>query len=46
MTFILSPQEDRIRKNGGKIIFGFQDGKSRVQKIYDSFSEGKSYVDV
>lgn len=46
MTLVLSPQEDRIQKNGGKIIFGFQNGKSRVQKIYDSFSEGKSYVDV
>lgn len=46
MTLVLSPQEDRIQKKGGKIIFGFQNGKSRVQKIYDSFSEGKSYVDV
>lgn len=46
MTLVLSAQEDRIQKNGGKIIFGFQNGKSRVQKIYDSFSEGKSYVDV
>lgn len=46
MGVVLSPQEERIRKNGGKIIFYSDNEKSRVQKIYDSFSESKSYVDV
>ena len=46
MGVVLSPQEERIRKNGGKIIFYSDNEKSRAQKIYDSFSESKSYVDV
>lgn len=43
---VLSPQEERIKKNGGKIVFYSGDGRSRAQKIYDSFSDKKSYVDV
>lgn len=39
---VLSPQEERIKENGGRVVFG----KGRTQRIYDSFSEGKSYVDV
>lgn len=48
MASVLSPQEERIKKNRGKIIFDASEGKekSRIQKIYDSFSESKSYVDV
>ena len=46
MGEVLSPQEERIRKNKGKIVFYSSYGKSRAQKIYDSFSESKSYVDV
>lgn len=46
MGIVLSPQEERIRENNGKVIFYGNFGKSRAQKIYDSFSESKSYVDV
>ena len=46
MVAVLSPQEERIKKYGGKIIFQSKEGKSRAQKIYDSFNENKSYVDV
>ena len=46
MGIVLSPQEERIRENKGKVIFYGNFGKSRAQKIYDSFSESKSYVDV
>lgn len=46
MSAVLSPQEERIVKNGGKIVFSSNDKKSRTQKLYDSFSESKSYVDV
>ena len=46
MGIVLSPQEERIRENKGKVIFCGNFGKSRAQKIYDSFSESKSYVDV
>ena len=43
---ILSPQEERIKNNGGKIEFIDYGNKKRTQKIYDSFSEEKSYVDI
>ncbi|MCR5698958.1 MAG: hypothetical protein K6G52_04865 [Treponemataceae bacterium] len=44
---VLSPQEERINRNGGKISFSTSDGvKSRTQKIYESFSTSKSSVDV
>ncbi len=46
MSVVLSPQEERIKENEGKIVFYSEYGKSRAQKIYDSFSESKSYVDV
>jgi formate C-acetyltransferase len=45
---LLSPQEERIAKNKGKIIFNTENGAdvSRIQKIYDSFAESKQTVDV
>lgn len=46
MQAVLSPQEKRIIKNKGKIIFHSADGDSRAQRIYDGFNEQKSYVDV
>ena len=52
MSEILSPQEQRILENNGKIVFSSennsQQGKAnnRIQKIYDSFKDSKSTVDV
>lgn len=46
MGQVLSPQEERIKQNGGRVIFYTKTGRSRTQKIYDSFSESKSRVDV
>ena len=46
MAAVLTPQEKRIKENGGKIVFGIKDGKKRIQNIFDSFSEKTSYVDV
>lgn len=46
MSTVLSPQEERIEKNGGKIVFARKGEDSRTQRLYDSFSESKSYVDV
>ena len=33
MGTVLSPQEERIRKNGGKIVFYFDNEKSRAENI-------------
>ena len=49
MSKVLSPQEERIEKNGGQITFyvdGIDPMQSRVQKIYDTFKDSKSVVDV
>ncbi len=49
MSKVLSPQEERIEKNGGQITFyvdGIDPKQSRVQKIYDTFKDSKSVVDV
>ena len=45
---VLSPQEERIQKNKGKIVFASDKNKdnSRIQKIFDSFQDSKSVVDV
>lgn len=40
---VLSPQEQRIEENRGRILFS---GRDRIQKIYDSFRDSKSAVDV
>ncbi len=45
-TVVLSPQEERINKNAGRVIFVSENGNNRTQKIYDSFSELVSSVDV
>lgn len=45
----LSPQEERINKNGGKVVFsGKNDGseKTRIEKIFDSFQDSRSTVDI
>lgn len=43
---LLSPQEERIEKEGGKIYFrGFGDG-DRIQRIFESFQGTVSTVDV
>lgn len=42
-TAVLSPQEKRIEENHGRILFS---GRDRIQKIYDSFRDSKSAVDV
>lgn len=42
---ILSPQEERIEKNKGRINFG-NSSENRIQKIYESFENSKSTVDV
>lgn len=49
MSKVLSPQEERIEKNGGKVVFYINenvDSDSRIQKIYDTFKDSKSIVDV
>jgi formate C-acetyltransferase len=43
---LFSPQEERIRKNGGKIVFSTDGEKNRIQRIYDSFQDSKSTVDI
>ncbi len=46
-TATLSPQEERIASTNGQIVFTLPgQEKSRVQKIYDSFKDSKSAVDV
>ncbi|MDO4623313.1 MAG: pyruvate formate lyase family protein [Eubacteriales bacterium] len=41
-----SPQEERIEKFGGKVVFAVKGDNDRTQKIYDSFSELCPVVDV
>lgn len=38
---LLSPQEERIKNNNGRVALS-----GRAQKIYDSFQNSKSVVDV
>ncbi len=49
-TLVLSPQEERIQENQGQITFTVKGSassqKSRIQKIFDSFKDSKSTVDV
>ena len=46
-TIVLSPQEERIAENNGQITFSLKtEEKSRIQKIFDSFKDSKSVVDV
>ncbi len=40
---VLSIQEQRIEKNRGKVFFG---GNRRIQRIYDSFADKRSSVDI
>ena len=46
MADVLTPQEKRIVENKGKIIFFNGESKARTQKIYESFQEQISYVDI
>ncbi len=49
MSRVLSPQEERIEKNGGQVVFyvnGEKRSENRIQKIYDSFKDSKSVVDI
>ena len=46
MATVLTPQEQRVIKNKGKIIFTVDNESKREQRIYDDFSEKLSYVDV
>ncbi len=41
---ILSPQEQRIEQNKGKVVFSKENG--RIQRIYDSFNGKRSSVDL
>ncbi len=43
---IYSPQEERIKEHGGKVIFLSKNKTNRAQDIYDSFSELRPVVDV
>ncbi len=46
---LLSTQEKRMKENNGKIVFfkdGAKDEKSRIAKIYESFQNSKSAVDI
>lgn len=42
----LSPQEERIEKNGGKVIFTGTGNKSRIEKIFSGFANSRSSVDI
>ena len=46
MATVLTPQEQRVIKNKGKIIFTVDNESKREQRIYDDFSDKLSYVDV
>lgn len=45
---LLSPQEQRIEKNKGKVVFSNSDKneKTRIEKIFESFQYSKSSVDI
>ena len=43
---VLSPQEQRIQENGGKIIFLDTNSAGRAERIYNSFRDEKSTVDI
>ncbi len=46
---ILSPQEERIKKNNGKVVFfknPDEKEKNRIERIFESFDGTKSSVDV
>jgi len=45
----LSPQEERVIQNEGKVIFAFgtaENVRDRTQRIYDRFADSRSAVDV
>ncbi len=43
---VYSPQELRVVKNHGEVVFDKGNGKSRIAKIYNSFKNSKSVVDI
>lgn len=46
---VLSPQEERVEKNHGRIVFLNRTGstqKSRIEKIFEGFQDAKPVVDV
>ena len=43
---ILSPQEERIGKSDGKVIFTGKNGSGRADRIFGSFANKKSSVDI
>ena len=43
---VLSPQEQRIHENGGKIVFLDRHSAGRAERIYSSFRDAKSTVDI
>ena len=42
----LSPQEERIENNKGKVVFTGNGKNQRIEKIFSSFSGGRSSVDI
>lgn len=49
MSGVLSPQEERVEKNKGKIVFLKRNesaGQNRIERIFDSFRDSVSIVDV
>lgn len=45
-TITLSPQEQRIEKNKGQIVFSKEASRDRIREIYDGFRDSKSIVDI
>ena len=45
-TNVMSPQEQRIQKNKGNIIFLDEENRDRFEKIYSRFQNEKSVVDI
>lgn len=44
--YVLSPQEQRIRENKGNILFLDRENRERAEKIYATFKNEKSVVDI
>jgi len=45
-SIAFSPQEENLKQNHGNIVFKNQGKNSRVEKIYKTFQNNKSSVDV
>ena len=46
MIKIFSPQEQRILKNHGKVVFNNERKNNRIKRIYNNFQNSKSTVDI